>query len=140
DISEGMMLALQSYDWPGNVRELENTCERIAESCSCGDLRVGCLGASVLFPSIELPEPIDDEPGDAAPERSSDASRRPADVPVGRGLSRAGSGAPEGTPYTDVAALPDWLAEVGRPGFSLDERLRKIEALFIQAALEQTRG
>jgi two-component system response regulator HydG len=50
-ISEGVMMALQAYDWPGNVRELENTCERIAESCSCGHVRVGCLGASVLFPS-----------------------------------------------------------------------------------------
>jgi DNA-binding NtrC family response regulator len=50
-ISEGVMMALQAYDWPGNVRELENTCERIAESCSCGSVRVGCLGASVLFPS-----------------------------------------------------------------------------------------
>ena len=59
-ISEGVMVALQAYDWPGNVRELENTCERIAESCTCGRVRVGCLGASVLFPSIdldEIPEP-----------------------------------------------------------------------------------
>lgn len=48
-LSEGVSLALQAYDWPGNVRELENTCERIAESCSCGHVRVGCLGASILF-------------------------------------------------------------------------------------------
>jgi DNA-binding NtrC family response regulator len=48
-ISEGVSLALQAYDWPGNVRELENTCERIAESCICGHVRVGCLGASILF-------------------------------------------------------------------------------------------
>jgi two-component system, NtrC family, response regulator HydG len=130
DISEGMMLALQNYDWPGNVRELENTCERIAESCSCGHLRAGCLGASVLFPSIELPESIDDEPGVV----------EPGGVVVGRGFNRAGSGAPEGTPHTEAAALPDWLAEVGQPGFSLDERLRKIESMFIQAALEQTGG
>jgi DNA-binding NtrC family response regulator len=48
-LSEGVSLALQAYDWPGNVRELENTCERIAESCTCGHIRVGCLGASILF-------------------------------------------------------------------------------------------
>jgi DNA-binding NtrC family response regulator len=58
-ISEGVMVALQAYDWPGNVRELENTCERIAESCTCQHVRVGCLGASVLFPSIDLDEPIE---------------------------------------------------------------------------------
>jgi DNA-binding NtrC family response regulator len=59
-ISEGVSLALQEYDWPGNVRELENTCERIAESCTCGNVRVGCLSASILFNEKEdspLPEP-----------------------------------------------------------------------------------
>jgi two-component system response regulator HydG len=122
DISEGMMLALQNYDWPGNVRELENTCERIAESCSCGHLRAGCLGASVLFPSIELPEPIDDESGVAQV------------APAGNTV------APPPSTDNEVTPLPAWLAEVGQPGFSLDERLRRIESMFIQAALEQTGG
>ena len=35
--------------WPGNVRELENACERIAQTCSCGTVRVGCMSASILF-------------------------------------------------------------------------------------------
>ncbi len=48
-VSETVMTALLGYEWPGNVRELENMCERIAESCTCGHVRVGCLGASVLF-------------------------------------------------------------------------------------------
>jgi DNA-binding NtrC family response regulator len=55
-LSEGVMLALQAYNWPGNVRELENTCERIAESCTCGHVRAGCLGASILFNDIDLDE------------------------------------------------------------------------------------
>ena len=48
-VSDTVMGALLGYEWPGNVRELENMCERIAESCTCGHVRVGCLGASILF-------------------------------------------------------------------------------------------
>ena len=57
--SAAVMATLLAYDWPGNVRELENTCERIAESCVCGHVRLGCLGASLLFPpSIDAPSPV----------------------------------------------------------------------------------
>ena len=35
--------------WPGNVRELENACERIAQTCTCGTVRIGCMSASILF-------------------------------------------------------------------------------------------
>jgi len=41
--------ALMRYPWPGNVRELENTCERIAQVCTCGTVRVGCLAANILL-------------------------------------------------------------------------------------------
>jgi DNA-binding NtrC family response regulator len=68
-ISEGVMMALQAYDWPGNVRELENTCERIAESSTCGHVRVGCLGASVLFPSADELAALD------APASAAEAAR-----------------------------------------------------------------
>ena len=73
-ISEGVMVALQAYDWPGNVRELENTCERIAESCTCQHVRVGCLGASVLFPSIEIDDAVAPPAATmpAAPARTDD--------------------------------------------------------------------
>jgi DNA-binding NtrC family response regulator len=37
------------YAWPGNVRELENACERIAQTCTCGNVRIGCVAASILF-------------------------------------------------------------------------------------------
>src|SRR3990172_6900876 len=47
---EGRALeALQEYDWPGNVRELENACERIAQTCTSGPVRVGCVSAGILF-------------------------------------------------------------------------------------------
>jgi len=48
-VSEAVRQAFTRYDWPGNVRELENACERIAQTCSCGTVRAGCMSASILF-------------------------------------------------------------------------------------------
>ena len=42
-ISAGTKEAFMRYDWPGNVRELENACERIAQTCTCGTMRIGCV-------------------------------------------------------------------------------------------------
>jgi DNA-binding NtrC family response regulator len=59
-VSDAVMQALMAYDWPGNVRELENACERIAETCACGRVGIGCVAASVLFhtraetPAVEV--------------------------------------------------------------------------------------
>ena len=41
--------AFERYPWPGNVRELENACERIAQTCTCSTVRVGCMPASLMF-------------------------------------------------------------------------------------------
>jgi two-component system, NtrC family, response regulator len=48
-ISPAVSYAFSRYSWPGNVRELENACERIIQTCTCGTIRTGCIGASVLF-------------------------------------------------------------------------------------------
>jgi transcriptional regulator with PAS, ATPase and Fis domain len=48
-ISPAVSYAFSRYSWPGNVRELENSCERIIQTCTCGTVRTGCIGASVLF-------------------------------------------------------------------------------------------
>jgi transcriptional regulator with PAS, ATPase and Fis domain len=48
-ISDAVTQAFMRYSWPGNVRELENACERIAQTCTCGTVRVGCMSASILF-------------------------------------------------------------------------------------------
>ena len=48
-ISDSVKQAFMRYSWPGNVRELENACERIAQTCSCGTVRTGCVSASILF-------------------------------------------------------------------------------------------
>jgi two-component system response regulator AtoC len=71
-ISDAVKQAFMRYSWPGNVRELENACERIAQTCSCGTVRIGCVAASILFragaqpadvvtpplPDPETPSPI----------------------------------------------------------------------------------
>jgi transcriptional regulator with GAF, ATPase, and Fis domain len=41
--------AFQRYSWPGNVRELENACERMAQTCTCDTVRVGCMPAALVF-------------------------------------------------------------------------------------------
>jgi two-component system response regulator AtoC len=48
-ISDAVTQAFMRYSWPGNVRELENACERIAQTCTCGTVRVGCMSAHILF-------------------------------------------------------------------------------------------
>jgi transcriptional regulator with GAF, ATPase, and Fis domain len=48
-IAPVVLQAFARYDWPGNVRELENTCERIAQTCTCGTVHVGCVAAQILF-------------------------------------------------------------------------------------------
>jgi len=41
-ISPGVTEAFMRHDWPGNIRELENTCERIAQTCTCDTLHLEC--------------------------------------------------------------------------------------------------
>ncbi|MBP1607665.1 MAG: two component, sigma54 specific, transcriptional regulator, Fis family, partial [Acidobacteria bacterium] len=58
-ISPAVMQAFVRYPWPGNVRELENACERIAQTCTCDTVRIGCVPATVLFHKYaEEHEPI----------------------------------------------------------------------------------
>jgi two-component system response regulator AtoC len=56
DITDAVRQAFIQYDWPGNVRELENACERMAQMCTCGTLRVGCVTPTILFGASEHPE------------------------------------------------------------------------------------
>ena len=64
--------AFDRYGWPGNVRELENACERIAQTCGCSTIRVGCMPASLLFQAGDGLEPMTPRPGiQAVPERVS---------------------------------------------------------------------
>ena len=58
-VSEAVRQAFMRYAWPGNVRELENACERIAQTCTCGTVRVGCMASTILFRAAAQPaEPL----------------------------------------------------------------------------------
>jgi transcriptional regulator with GAF, ATPase, and Fis domain len=60
-VAPAVRQAFLGYTWPGNVRELENACERIAQTCTCEQVRIGCVPASVLFhPQLEVAEPVID--------------------------------------------------------------------------------
>src|SRR6266705_5612207 len=65
-ISDAVRQAFMRYSWPGNVRELENACERIAQTCTCGSVRVGCMSASILFRAGAQPAEIATTPMPAA--------------------------------------------------------------------------
>ncbi len=72
EIPAVVMQAFVRYSWPGNVRELENTCERIAQTCTCGVVHVGCVAASILFqPGAQTPLP---SPAAARPQATSPVS------------------------------------------------------------------
>jgi transcriptional regulator with GAF, ATPase, and Fis domain len=66
EISSIVRRTFQQYSWPGNVRELENACERIAQTCTCATVRVGCMPASLMFQARDTGVP-DVTVGDAPP-------------------------------------------------------------------------
>jgi transcriptional regulator with GAF, ATPase, and Fis domain len=78
-ISDVVKQAFMRYDWPGNVRELENACERIAQTCTCGTVRVGCMSSHILFragtPVPDAPPVETTIPREAAPIALDDRLR-----------------------------------------------------------------
>jgi transcriptional regulator with PAS, ATPase and Fis domain len=66
-ISDAARQAFMRYHRPGNVRELENACERIAHTCTCGTVRVGCMAANILIRAGAQPS----VPGEAQIKRST---------------------------------------------------------------------
>jgi transcriptional regulator with GAF, ATPase, and Fis domain len=77
-IADAVKQAFTRYSWPGNVRELENACERIAQTCTCGTVRVGCVSAHILFRAGAQPDvvvPAAPVPHEAAPIALDDRLR-----------------------------------------------------------------
>ena len=57
ELSAVVRHTFERYDWPGNVRELENACERIAQTCTCSSVRVGCMPATLLWQAKSMSTP-----------------------------------------------------------------------------------
>jgi DNA-binding NtrC family response regulator len=130
-ISDAVMQAFTRYNWPGNVRELENACERIAQTCSCGTVRVGCVSASFLFgAAVQPPRPVPARPAEVTPivqpyaplpmRADTEAAAPPLAVP-----------APNFTP-PPAGLMPTPIA--------LDNRVREFESSLIRWALRATHG
>jgi transcriptional regulator with GAF, ATPase, and Fis domain len=85
-ISNAVKQAFLRYRWPGNVRELENACERIAQTCTCGTVRVGCVAASILMHADPPTAPLPNESSPIADPAATqtDPARTPAagDAPI----------------------------------------------------------
>jgi len=118
-ISDAVTQAFMRYNWPGNVRELENACERIAQTCSCGAVHIGCVSAAILFRAGARPAPV---------EQTTDVPAEPA-VPVIPAPAVA-----------SVAPAVSFAEPVGVASISLDERLRALESTLIGWALKVSRG
>jgi sigma-54 dependent transcriptional regulator, flagellar regulatory protein len=93
-VADAVKQAFLRYSWPGNVRELENACERIAQTCSCGTVRIGCMSASILFRAGEQPPevvPVPSPPSaDSAPISLDDRLREVEANLIGWALKASG--------------------------------------------------
>jgi two-component system, NtrC family, response regulator len=90
DVSPVVRQVIMRYDWPGNVRELENACERMAQTSTCGAVRLGCLAAGLLFQTAPA------QPADAGTEPDLQRELQPV----------------ESTPVITSISLDDRLREV----------------------------
>ncbi len=113
-ISDAVKQAFLRYRWPGNVRELENACERIAQTCSCGTVRVGCVAASIL---LHADGPVPEWP-----------------------VAAATAAPPVGTPVAAPMALDPPAVAMSEAPISLDDRIRELEASLIGWALKVSHG
>jgi DNA-binding NtrC family response regulator len=132
-ISDAVMQAFTRYHWPGNVRELENACERIAQTCACGAVRIGCVSAAILFGAAGQPPRA--LPATAAQVTPIAPARMTLPPPI--------EDAPPAA--TAVPPVPPPLFTPAPPGMmpspiSLDDRVREFEASLIRWALRATHG
>ncbi len=130
-VTDAVMQAFTRYTWPGNVRELENACERIAQTCSCGTVRIGCVSASILFGAAgQPPRTIAPAAADETPlQHEAPALVRPVDTPAAAPAAPAPA-APFVSPSSAATPAP----------ISLDDRVREFEASLIRWALRATHG
>jgi DNA-binding NtrC family response regulator len=128
-ISDAVMQAFTRYNWPGNVRELENACERIAQTCGCGAIRIGCVSASILFGAAG-------QPPRAVPATPAEVtSFTPQYVPL--------PALTETRPVTvSTPPVPTFVPPAGAvpAPISLDDRVREFESSLIRWALRVTHG
>jgi DNA-binding NtrC family response regulator len=132
-ISGAVKEAFMRYSWPGNVRELENACERIAQICSCGTVRIGCVAANVLFHAGVEPLPAMASLALSGPEPTPMSFAPTTDVSV------AARDVTDAAPQAASQAIGAEIA-AGEMAMSLDDRLKELEAKLIASAMKLTGG
>jgi DNA-binding NtrC family response regulator len=134
-ISDAVMQAFTRYTWPGNVRELENACERIAQTCSCGGIRIGCVSASILFGAAG-------QPPRAVPAADPEVSFIPRPFVVQPRPAESESATTSSLPLPPAAAAPLFVPppDMTPAAISLDDRVREFESSLIRWALRATHG
>ena len=135
-VSPAVMQAFERYTWPGNVRELENACERIAQTCACGAIRIGCVSASILFGAAGQPPRTIHADASALPAVEAPPALPPRQMPV-----RPADAPPAfaSAPAPEFAPAPVAAGLMPTP-ISLDDRVREFEASLIRWALRHTHG
>jgi len=134
-ISDAVMQAFTRYTWPGNVRELENACERIAQTCSCGGIRIGCVSASILFGAAG-------QPPRTLPTATAEVTFVPRPTVAQPSVAGAESAAGPVLPPAPAAAPLFAPPPIGMmpAAISLDDRVREFESSLIRWALRATHG
>jgi DNA-binding NtrC family response regulator len=129
-VSDAVMQAFTRYNWPGNVRELENACERIAQTCGCGAVRIGCVSASILFGAAK-------QPARTVKIDMSDIQTSEPPLQFHHTLHEQEAPAAPAAPAPTFAPPP---ASTMPAPISLDDRVREFEASLIRWALRVTHG
>ena len=133
-ISDVVRQAFLRYTWPGNVRELENACERIAQTCTCGTVRVGCLAANILFrAAAEPPKGPVTESAAQSPARTTMPLAATPQLPPPMSP-------PPTAPQAEAIPVMASTAVVTAVPISLDDRLREVETSLIAWALKVSKG
>jgi DNA-binding NtrC family response regulator len=135
-VSDAVMQAFTRYHWPGNVRELENACERIAQTCGCGAVRIGCVSASILFGAARQPART------VSPDMNQIMSETMTNLKTSEPLqfpTVPEPQAPVASPEPAPAFVPPQAGVMPTP-ISLDDRVRDYEASLITWALRVTHG
>jgi DNA-binding NtrC family response regulator len=132
--SDAVMQAFTRYNWPGNVRELENACERIAQTCACGAIRIGCVSASILFGAAGQPPRSMLTPAAEVRPMLPPRVTLPAPPPLDD-VAPAAVAPPVSPPV--FVSVPAGLMPTP---ISLDDRLREFESSLIRWALRATHG
>jgi len=130
-ISDAVMQAFTRYTWPGNVRELENACERIAQTCACGAIRIGCVSASILFGAAGQPPRVLPTP---AADLTAAVPARPTPPPFEDAVP------PAMAPPVPAPVFAPVPAGMMPSPISLDDRVREFESSLIRWALRATHG